>query len=394
MRLVMSLRTAAPSRARWAIVAIALALKAAYFLIAWVTSWYLPIPQFVAVAHGIDPLSWNFHDPLAAHWILNHGDSVYYQAIAESGYPPLSPEVIASRYTVYAFWPMYPLLLAAGLALTGWPFPAVALGLSVVLSLAAFLVFFELARQWFRGETYPAFLATVLLMVSPFTFFYSAFYTEALFLLLSAAGFLLAGRRQWWGVAVIVVLLTLTRANGLVVAFAIGIRCLEVQGVPLGRWPTLRQVLPFLSVATAPLALAGYLVFLHAKTGDYFAFSTAQAAWDRHTAWPWEALVLDPANLSGTLQTLYLLLLVGVALVGFRRYPLSVQVLVGLCLLLPLTTGRIDGIGRYSTVLFPFFLLVAEWLHPRPRHGWWVAGILFLHGLSFLPFLHFHHSSA
>jgi hypothetical protein len=393
MRRLSTLRTASPGSCRRAIVAVALALKASYFLLAWGASFYQPIPKYVTVAHPIDPLSWDLRDPLAAHWILNHGDSEYYQAIAEQGYPRLSPEVIARRYTVYAFWPLYPALLAAGLKLTGWPFAAVGLVLSVILSLGGFLLFFELARRWFRGESYPALLATVVLMTFPFAFFYSVFYTEALFLLLSVLGFLLAERRQWLGVALTVALLALTRSNGIVVAFAIGIRCLETAGVTFQRWPTRRQVLPFLAVATAPLALGGYLLFLHDRTGDYFAFSTAQTAWDRHSTWPWEPLVFSPNHVFRTLQSVYVLLIGALAVVGLRRYPLSMQLMVGLCLVLPLTTGRIEGVGRYASALFPLFLVLGGWLLPRPRHGWWVAGLLALHWLSFLPFLHFHHSS-
>jgi hypothetical protein len=386
--------TASPNRHRRTIVAVALLLKLSYFLLAWLSQFWATIPHFMPFAHPIDPLNWDLRDPLAAHWILNHSDAAFYQAIAEGSYPPTTPDWIRTHESIYAFWPLLPLLLSACLKLTGWPFGGVSLLVVSAVSVAAFLMVYELGRAWL-DNAYRAFLATIVLMVFPFTFYYSAVYTEGLFLLLSALGFLLAERRRWWGVAAVAALLVLCRVNGALVAALLGVRCLEVQGLRSWRDLTLRTLRPVGLVAVAALlSLGGYLLFLYSRTGDYLAFQTAQAAWGRHTAWPWEALAQGFQSWAGFQRLGMVLFFLGTAVIYLRRYPLSVQALVWLTILLPLSSGTLASVQRYVCVLFPVFFVLGTRLGTQRHLSWWVAGLLLLHWLTFLPFVHLHHSIA
>lgn len=391
--------TAPLARHRWRLVALALALRLSYFLVAYVLSYGpLPLSHYQPYWQPVDVTDWNLANRSGALWIFNHGDAEFYQAIAEQGYPPTTREAMIAFESVHAFWPLYPSLVAGGVALSGGSFPLVALVFSLALSLAAFLLFYELACRLLPSAE-EAFLAVVLLMVFPFSIYYATFYTESLFLLLMVAGFLLAERRQWWGVILAAVLLTWCRTNGAVVALALGIRCLEMQRVSLrglmrGRWPRFRQVLPTFGVGLgAALALGSYLVFQHDRTGDYFAFSTAQAPWKRYSAPPWETIWNGlRGGIRGNLQVAYVAFFAAVAFWGLRRYPLSMRVLVWLCLLLPLTSGLMSSVTRYYSVLFPFFLLFAHRLHRSRYRNAVILASLAGHWFQFTLFSYCHYS--
>jgi hypothetical protein len=372
-------------RALWVLLCLVLALKLSYLLVA------------VGAEYLFAPLPFDLHqpDPRATHgafFIFNHGDTRFYQEIAQNGYPYTPTDSLTKAYSVHAFWPTYPLLVGGVMRLTGASFNLAALALALVLSLAAF----ALAYDWYRRVTdeATAFWSTLLLLVFPFHAYYSFFYTESLFLLLSVAGFWVIERRQFSWLLVISPLLVLTRANGIFVCAALLLRLVEVVG-----WPrTGAEAWQRLGLAgyllPAALALLGYLLFQYERTGDYLAFSTVQAAWGRSSALPWQTLAEGYRSVTGSFQATYVLAAMVLAAVGLRRYPLSWQVLVWAGLLLPLLSGLTQSLPRYVSTLFPLFLVLGSWLarqRPGAQRGV-VVGALVLHWLSLLPWLYDHHA--
>lgn len=375
----------APRRARFLLLLLVLLLKAAYLLVtAWADTALQPLP--------FDRTDWNPRADSGAYFLFNHGDTDFYEEIARTGYPPTTRAALVGAHSVHAFWPTYPLLVAAGMRLTGRSFNEVALVLSVLFSLAAF----ALAYDWFRrfaGEP-TAFWATLLLLIFPFHVYYSVFYTEALFVLLMLAGFWCVEQRRWAGLLLIGPALVLTRANGALVCAALAVRLIEVVGWPRTRREVGQVLIRLLYFVPAALALVGYLFFQHDRTGDYLAFSTAQAAWGRYSAWPWETLAEGFRSLTGSLQATYGLAAMVLAAVGLRRYPLSLNVLVWSSLLLPLFSGLTQSLPRYVSTLFPLFLILGAWLagqRPAVRRVL-VLSLLLLHFATLLPWLYNHHS--
>src|SRR3954468_18630839 len=119
---------------------------------------------------------------------LARWDSVWYLAIANDGYPADDP-----RRT--AFFPLYPLLVRAADALVRDPIVAGAL-----VSLACFAVALVLVHRLTELELgAPAASATVwALALFPASVFFSAVYSEALYLMLSV-GCVYAARTGRWG---------------------------------------------------------------------------------------------------------------------------------------------------------------------------------------------------
>src|SRR5439155_23887075 len=135
----------------------------------------------------------------AARW-----DSVWSLAIARDGYGA------AGRP---AFFPLYPLLARAGGWVVGSPLVAGAL-VSIACLVVGLAALYELTRLELGGEA--ARWTVVALAASPMSFFFSAVYSESLFLALSAGALLAARRGRWWWAGALGALAAATRSAGVV----------------------------------------------------------------------------------------------------------------------------------------------------------------------------------
>ncbi len=150
----------------------------------------------------------------AARW-----DSAWYLVIAHYGYRPELGSYTSARD---AFFPLYPLGLRA---LSDLGLQAVLAG--VLLSLAAFafalygihrLSSLELAGSGRAGGGDVARLAVLVTALAPMAFYFSAVYSESLYLALSVGLFWCARQGRWAWVGVLGVLAAATRSTGIVLA--------------------------------------------------------------------------------------------------------------------------------------------------------------------------------
>jgi len=135
-------------------------------------------------------------------------DSGYYLSIADHGY---SADV---RYRV--FFPLYPLLIhlfgfgsKLGMTWAGFLLANIAFILACVL-------FFQIIVKDHNRSI--AWATIITLNLYPTSFFFSAIYTESLFLLLSLLVYWFSRRGQYYHAALMVSLASLTRINGLILA--------------------------------------------------------------------------------------------------------------------------------------------------------------------------------
>ena len=319
------------------------------------------------VALGVD-------DPLRqdapGEWVLERfvwWDSLHFVRIAEVGYlPPGLP------CCDQAFFPGYPLLIRLVMPVVGGSAPVAALLVTALAGVAAAVGVWHLVRDQVGPRA--ATTAVVLMAVAPYGVFFTAAYTETLFLALAAGAWWAAGRRRWWLAGLLCAGAVSVRVNGLFLLA--GLVVLYVGQLRSGgdRRPRV-DALALVAPVVVLLAWVGYLAHL---TGSLNAWQQAQeTGWARGTAWPWQGLLagwrsaLDAgstdlviARWADLVVTVFGLVLLAV-LLARRRWPEATY--VGLSVGVLVCSTLIVSAPRYALTWFPAYIVLAELLH---RPGW------------------------
>ena len=318
-------------------------------------------------------------------------DSANYLTIARDGY---------SYLDLTAFYPLYPALIrGVGTIVRSDVFAGIG------VSLAAFAVALYLLYRLVELELGEVPARATLLVVAffPTALFFSAVYTEGLFLALSVGAFYSARRRWWARAAVLAMLASATRNTG--VLLVLPLLVMYLQSPAEGPRPT-RRVRPDIAwLALAPLGMVGFFTYLHFHTGDAFAsLDATRSIWGRETeplAGLWQGAEaagrslaqiafpghdLLPTNTyeeAGDLSSPLALAQVNlldfaflvfalVACVGaLRRLPLAYGLYAAAGIALPLSAPApyepLMSMPRYVAVLFPLHMWLALRLVERDR---------------------------
>ncbi len=331
-------------------------------------------------------------DVLAAP--LGRWDSVWFMAIASDGYGGGARE---------AFFPLYPLVLKIAGAPFGSTLVGGALASTALLGVALVLLHRLVALDHERAVARNAVLVTALF---PMSFFFSAVYSEALFLALSIAAVYAARRERWAWAGALGLLAATTRSAGVLLLVPLAMIYLWDAGRP-----SLRAMRPLradaLWLLLVPLGLAAYCGFLALGGNDPLAPFRAQEVWFRSFAGPfvgaWEGLVAAVQGarqlLSGAREPVYFtpaggdpfvvarhniellvwLVLALVAVAGvLRRLPAAYGAYVVAALALPLShpvaPQPLMSLPRFVAVLFPLAIWLALWMTGRAARERLVLG--------------------
>lgn len=331
---------------------------------------------------------------LPARW-----DATWYMDIAGFGYR-YDPRRGSGEQQAIVFFPLYPMLIRALDAVTRPARPATmkypeyvemrrvhlawcGLFISLLAYGCALVVLYRWAELHAGADAAAA--TVVLLSTYPFAVYFSAPYTEGLFLLL-ATGACYAFERRWLVLSAAAGLLAgLTRPNGIMLSLLLGILALE----PLRRrepgW--MRQIAPRLLTAAMPaVGLLLYTAFIYRLTGNPLAWVEAQAAWGRqfstttaHYAWIWETitdqglLAYVRAVPTEAVQVVPAVLSLGLVWPVARRIGPAYAVFMLANLLPPLLQGGLLSVGRFTATLFPEFLVLALLIPAERRTNWIIA---------------------
>jgi hypothetical protein len=384
-------------------------LVVGYFAV--VTIGYPDRPPFRVSHHEL----WN----LPARW-----DAGWYLGIAADGY---HWDGRADGQQNIAFFPAFPLLMRVAGTFFGARPPGLAapgqiietyhptlLYAGIFVSLVAFywalLYLYRLARQDLSDEEAGA--SVVLLAAYPFALFYSAPYTEALFLLGAVGAFYHFRRNDWVAASAWGLLVGLTRPNGCLLSIPLAvlaagktlalIRTPEVGSAQSNGRPTSSSVwrraagrgAPWLTAAMPGVGMLLFSAFLHQFTGNAFMWAAAHRAWGR-TYKGLDALVMEryefiagrglyeytasmPIDLLNVLPVILALVLIWPV---WRRFGLAYVAFVLVNLVPPLLAGGFLSMGRLTAVLFPMFFALAAIVPPRHRPAW-VCGFAILQGFA------------
>lgn len=298
--------------------------------------------------------------------VFIRNDSYWYETIATHGHSKITPDQLGSceenelKQSYYAFFPLYPVIIGSTMEITGISFALVALFYSLLFSIALFLLFYKFIGRLFDSEPI-AFYSTLVLILFPFHYYFSMFYTESLFLLILIASFyaLLLDRMLLF--SIFSALLVLVRPNGLFMLVPLFIFFAERhQNVRLSNLVnvSLKQYRLFHYFAIPVLVFVCYCGYLKIMTGDFFAYKTAQAGWCRETVMPWTPIIRS-SNWMDYVSSIYLLGFMAIAAMNFKKIPLSFSALIWINLLLPLTASSITS-PRFISIVFVFSLLFGK----------------------------------
>ncbi len=279
-------------------------------------------------------------------------DAVWYLQIAHGGYQSLQDA---------AFFPLYPTLIRGASLLIGSPALA-----GVLISLVALVIGMELVRRLTLLELGPAAarVSVLLIAFSPMALYYSAVYTEAVFLALSAGTFYAGRRGRWWLAGALGALASMSRVSGVLLVVPVVLLFLygprgDAEPAAAGAWwrPRYRLTPAILWAALIPIGAAAFAGYLALRGWGLDATTHAERIyWERQFVLPltgvwqgaqtaWAELRLELSNSSPSfaqsdaLLQFATLALVVVSLVGvFRRLPVAYGVYVLLSLVQVLCT--------------------------------------------------------
>jgi Gpi18-like mannosyltransferase len=262
-----------------------------------------------------------------------------------------------------AFYPLFPWLTAAFVAVSHDPSLA-----SFIVSGLALCVAGPLLFRLVGLEAGPAvgLRAVWFLLIFPTAYFLQIGYTESLFLVLVLGSFLAARTDRWWLAGILGALAALTRINGLVL-----IPALIAEAAVLW-WPHRG---PFdrrwLFIGLIPLGPLVYVALNQAVYGDPFAFLAIQSEhWHKALSPPWVGigdLLHSSLPRAWIPELAFVALGIVATVVCARRFPLSWTVWMAGNLLLFTSTSLILSVPRYDLMLFPMFAWFGQLARTRSR---------------------------
>jgi Mannosyltransferase (PIG-V) len=408
---------------RWLLDAVRAGVRSSLFRVLWPIGLGTRLPVLLVGYFAVVTIGYKVPEPpnrISDNEFLNlpsRWDASWYAGIATYGYTWNARGQQRDQQSI-VFFPAYPFFMRAVGRLLG---SRHVLG-GMVVSFAAFFIaliyLYGLARQWLDHE--QTVTALWLLASYPFALFYSAVYTESLYLCAAVGAFFHFHRGELlkasaWGLVV-----GLTRPNGCFLSVPLGILALEhvfarglgpagwwrrllhghmVSGqwsVASGQWPTANRQLPLtthhrplatvLAAAMPGIGMLLYSLFIYNLTGDAFAWAKGHLAWGRQYGGLSNLFVnsyvyvsyfglyaytssipLDVMNAAPALFVFAMTWLV------FRRFGLPYAVFLLINLVPPILIGGFLSVGRFTSVLFPAFLALALLVSVRVRPAWIAA---------------------
>jgi hypothetical protein len=320
---------------------------------------------------------------LPARW-----DTGWYLTIATEGYryfPGARPDYQQN----IAFFPAFPMSVRYLSVVLGrqplWTGVAISIG-SFYFALVYFL---RLSRELLKDEE-KSVAAVTLLACYPFAVFFSAAYTEGLFLLTLMGAVYHFHRQQLWRAAFWGFLCGLTRPNGALLSIVLALMALA----PMWDSVTQRPILPpppgwsviarrLLAAGAPGFGMLAFSAFIYRMTGNPFMWTIQNVAWGRVYR-SLDSIVSDRFGYiannglysyasTQTIDLFYslaVLLALGAVWPVYRRFGLPFAVFIVITILPPMSAGGLLSMGRVTSVLFPVFLWLGAAVPARHRVAW------------------------
>ena len=322
-------------------------------------------------------------------------DAGWYYGIASQGYA-----FVEGGRSNLAFFPLYPLMMRAGGRLLGGTQPDFYFA-GIVISWVSFAVsmvlLYRLALLDMPKE--QAVRAVLYAALFPAAYFFGVVYSESLFFmaLLGAALAIRSGRWGWAAVAGAA--MTATRVNGVLLVPAL----LWLAWTSAEAGPPRRRMLA--AAASSGAGIAIYCLYNFALSGNPFEWYHSIQRWGYYPGGnpasgffaigqalmmrPYSFLTTEAMAPYDTLNVLSAFGAVAAVPLIWHRLGGPYAAIVVLGLILPLSSGQYEGLGRYCAVLFPLPIYLGS-LGGEMRHVVLVAVAAMLYTLGLILFVNVH----
>jgi hypothetical protein len=320
--------------------------------------------------------------------MLQRNDSGWYQQISENWYPRVTDKIDLGyshggefKQSEWAFFPFYPWINRTLMTGINVSFNISGFIFSILFSALAFAGFYKFCRNY-TGEPDKTLFISLLFVIFPFHYYFSMMYTEAIFFTFLVFSFIAIYKRKILYIPFLIIPLVLVRPNGIIALIPLYLYYLEQNGIiskKFIRFDLLTQrkiILQSLLFLAGPVAFILYGFYQEKMTGYFFAFSIAQAGWYRRFMWPFMSF-FRRGDFTTQFNSVYTLIFILLAVISWKKFPLSLNILVWTSLLLPLFSGSVTSMPRFISVIFPFTLIIGEWLY-KSKWRYYFLSVLFL----------------
>jgi hypothetical protein len=303
-------------------------------------------------------------------WTWANFDGEHYLAIAKEGYRPLT----------YFFFPIYPILIRIVSSTFRLSHIFSALTISNISFLIGLIGLAKLIKLDYGQKVTK--LTILLYLFFPTSFYFTATYTEALFFALVIWTFYFARQKKWIIATVLASFLTATRIVGVAIIPAFFIEYYQAQ-----KNKKLLSIQSIKSAALSLIPLSGitiYMYFLYQKTGDPLRFLNTISIFGAQRSsnlimlpqvfYRYFVKILPnlnysyfPVIFSTYLETISAIVFLVLITISFFKTRLSYAIFATLTYLIPTFSGSFSSLPRYILVVFPAFILTADWLKNKPK---------------------------
>jgi len=329
-----------------------------------------------------------FHDVSPAGFIdeLNRFDANHYHRLAEFSYRAAANDLTGEAS--WAFFPLYPFIVKAFAMLTSLSYEGAAYILGAVFLIGA-CVLGAMYLMETGADKKAAYLYIAFLNLGLYSFYFSAFYTESMFLLLLTACFYFLEKKKYLWMGLCGVLMSLTRNIGVFFVLLIPVKLvmdymenchslsLSAKGISgeassgktgssklasgnadfIGYLKTcLADPTLILGTFMIPLGLFSFMHYLYKLTGDALAFVHIQVAWGRVNGFFLKNLINALKQITGydaycAMWAVLGFYLVYMLIFKYKRYH---EALFGLIVLILPMQSVMDSVPRYMLGGFVF----------------------------------------
>jgi Mannosyltransferase (PIG-V) len=323
-------------------------------------------------------------------------DSGWYYGIAAHGY-----DYVANGRNNLAFFPVYPKLMGVvGRAFGGaqQDFYFAGILISWLSFAAAMPLLYRLARLDLPHD--KALRAVAYAAVFPSAYFFGVVYSEALFLLTLVGAALAFRTQRWFWAGIAAMIMTATRVNGVMFLPALAL----IGWDAAGESPRAKRLALVASLAGLA-GIGGYSLFVYSVSGNPLEWYESITRWGYHPGGnpfngliaiatalvtrPFSFIATEPMAPYDTLNALTATAAIVAVPFVWRRLGRGYAAIIVLGLLLPLSSGQFEGLGRYCSVLFPLPILFSSW-KGETRHIGLMASFALFYALGQMLFGNVH----